>query len=82
KDRACSRSDPMARSSATTDWGRSQRPKARKVERSCGAALSSGWLIRERSRVAAENKELRSKFADLNLVAQRNEALLNLKDQR
>ena len=46
------------------------------------ALLSAGWLIRERSRVAAENKELRSKFADLNLVAQRNEALLNLKDQR
>ncbi len=33
------------------------------------ALLSAGWLIRERSRVAAENKELRSKFADLNLVA-------------
>ncbi len=46
------------------------------------ALLSAGWLIRERSRVAAENKELRSKFADLNLLAQRNEALLNLKDQR
>lgn len=46
------------------------------------ALLSAGWLIRDRSKIANENNELRSKFADLNLIAQRNEALLNMKDQR
>ncbi len=46
------------------------------------ALLSAGWLIRDRSRIANENNELRFRFADLNLVAQRNEALLNMKDQR
>ncbi|OJY07225.1 MAG: alkaline phosphatase [Rhizobiales bacterium 63-22] len=46
------------------------------------ALLSAGWLIRERSRVSAENRELRSRLADLGVAAQRNEALLNLKDQR
>jgi len=46
------------------------------------ALLSAGWLIRERARAANENKDLRSKLSDLSLTAQRNEALLNLKDQR
>ena len=46
------------------------------------ALLSAGWLIRERSKIANENSELRSRFTDLSLTAQRNEALLNLKDQR
>ena len=46
------------------------------------ALLSAGWLIRERSRIANENRQLRDKVADLNVTVQRNEALLNLKDQR
>ncbi|WP_245410134.1 sensor histidine kinase [Falsochrobactrum shanghaiense] len=46
------------------------------------ALLSAGWLIRDRSKIYNENNDLRSKFADLSLTAQRNEALLNLKDQR
>ena len=46
------------------------------------ALLSAGWLIRERSRIAQENRHLRDKVADLNVTVQRNEALLNLKDQR
>ncbi|MGH6860589.1 MAG: PAS domain-containing protein, partial [Phyllobacterium sp.] len=46
------------------------------------ALLSAGWLIRERSRIAGENRQLRDKVADLNVTVQRNEALLNLKDQR
>lgn len=46
------------------------------------ALLSAGWLIRERSRIAHENRHLRDKVADLNVTVQRNEALLNLKDQR
>ena len=46
------------------------------------ALLSAGWLIRERSRIAQENRQLRDKVADLNVTVQRNEALLNLKDQR
>lgn len=46
------------------------------------ALLSAGWVIRDRSKIASQNEKLRSKFADLSLAAQRNEALLNLKDQR
>ncbi|MCX8293319.1 PAS-domain containing protein [Phyllobacterium sp. 0TCS1.6A] len=46
------------------------------------ALLSAGWLIRERSRIAQENRHLRGKVADLNVALQRNEALLNLKDQK
>lgn len=46
------------------------------------ALLSAGWLIRERSRIANENRQLRNKVADLNVTVQRNEALLSLKDQR
>lgn len=46
------------------------------------ALLSAGWLIRDRSKIAGENENLRSKFADLSVAAQRNEALLNIKDQR
>lgn len=46
------------------------------------ALLSAGWLIRERSRIANENRQLRDKVADLNVTVQRNEAMLNLKDQR
>lgn len=46
------------------------------------ALLSAGWVIRERTRTANENKVLRSRLADLSLSAQRNEVLLNLKDQR
>lgn len=46
------------------------------------ALLSAGWLIRERSRIASENRQLRDKVADLNVAVQRGEALLNLKDQR
>jgi signal transduction histidine kinase len=48
-----------------------------------GAALLSAiMLIRERTRTAAENVELRSRIADLNAAIQRSEALLNLRDQR
>ncbi|HEY6632266.1 MAG TPA: ATP-binding protein [Rhizobiaceae bacterium] len=48
-----------------------------------GAALLSAiFLIRERTRTAAENVELRSRIADLNAAIQRSEALLNLRDQR
>jgi signal transduction histidine kinase len=48
-----------------------------------GAALLSAiWLIRERTRVAGENIELRSQVADLNASLHRSEALLNVRDQR
>jgi signal transduction histidine kinase len=48
-----------------------------------GAAMFSAiWVIRERARIADENEELRTKVADLNAALQRNDALLNLKDQR
>ena len=46
------------------------------------ALLSAGWLIRDRSKIAHENNELRSRLSDMGLAAQRNDALLNLKDQR
>jgi len=46
------------------------------------ALLSAGWLIRDRSKIANENNELRSRLSDMGLAAQRNDALLNLKDQR
>ncbi len=46
------------------------------------ALLSAGWVIRERTRTANENKALRTRLADLNLAVQRNDVLLNLKDQR
>ncbi|MBV2142063.1 PAS-domain containing protein [Falsochrobactrum sp. TDYN1] len=46
------------------------------------ALLSAGWLIRDRSKISNENNKLHGKLLDLNLTAQRNEALLNLKDQR
>ncbi len=46
------------------------------------AMLSAIWLIRERTRIATENADLRSRMADLNAALQRSEALLNLRDQR
>ena len=46
------------------------------------AMLSAIWVIRERARIADENTELKAKVADLNASLQRNDALLNLKDQR
>ncbi|MFC4624485.1 PAS-domain containing protein [Daeguia caeni] len=46
------------------------------------ALLSAGWLIRDRSRIAAENDALREKFGEMSLVAKRNDALLNFTDQR
>ncbi|MGB3387687.1 MAG: ATP-binding protein [Pseudaminobacter sp.] len=48
-----------------------------------GAALLSAIvMIRERTRTAAENVDLRARVADLNAALQRSEALLNLRDQR
>ncbi|PHP68959.1 alkaline phosphatase [Zhengella mangrovi] len=48
-----------------------------------GAAMVSAfWVIRERARVSDENRTLRLKISDLNAALQRNESLLNLKDQR
>ncbi|WP_202332262.1 sensor histidine kinase [Mesorhizobium sp. L-8-3] len=46
------------------------------------ALLSAFWLIRERTRIARENAELRGRVADLNASLHRTEALLNLRDQR
>ncbi len=46
------------------------------------AMLSAIWLIRERTRIATENADLRGRVADLNAALQRSEALLNLRDQR
>ena len=48
-----------------------------------GAALISAlFMIRERTRMATENAELRSRVAELGAAAQRAESLLNLRDQR
>ncbi len=48
-----------------------------------GAAfLLTFWMIRERARTDAANAELRARLADLSAALQRNESLLNLKDQR
>ncbi|MDQ6434206.1 ATP-binding protein [Mesorhizobium sp. LHD-90] len=48
-----------------------------------GAAMISAIvMIRERTRTAAENVELRARVADLNAAVQRSDALLNLRDQR
>ena len=46
------------------------------------ALLSAVWLIRQRARITAENVMLRGKIAELNATLMRNEALLNLRDQR
>ncbi|MGH6762176.1 MAG: ATP-binding protein [Phyllobacterium sp.] len=46
------------------------------------ALLSAGWLIRERGKISSENQILRDKVAELNAAMQRNDALLNMKDQR
>lgn len=46
------------------------------------AALSVGWLIRERGRIAAENAALRDKINELNGAVQRSRAVLDLRDQR
>ena len=46
------------------------------------ALLTAGWLIRDRSKMVNETAALRAKCAELSMTAQRNEALLNLKDQR
>lgn len=46
------------------------------------AMLSAIWLIRERTRIATENAELRGRVADVNAALQRSEALLSLRDQR
>ena len=48
-----------------------------------GAAfLLTFWMIRERARIDAANQDLRQRVADLSSALQRNESLLNLKDQR
>jgi signal transduction histidine kinase len=48
-----------------------------------GAAMISAMLlIRERTRTAAENVELRERIAEQDNSLQRSEALLNLRDQR
>ncbi|MCB1383417.1 MAG: PAS-domain containing protein [Notoacmeibacter sp.] len=48
-----------------------------------GAAIISAiYVIRERARISEENAALRSRISDLNAALQRNEGLLNLKDQR
>ena len=48
-----------------------------------GAALIFAvWMIRERGRIAGENADLRDRVADLNAALSRNDALLNLRDQR
>ncbi|TPJ74350.1 PAS domain-containing sensor histidine kinase [Mesorhizobium sp. B2-7-1] len=48
-----------------------------------GAALVSAiFLIRERTRTASQNVQLRARIADVNAALQRSEALLNLRDQR
>ncbi|RLQ89638.1 PAS domain-containing protein [Notoacmeibacter ruber] len=48
-----------------------------------GAAfLLTFWMIRERTRSDALNEELRNRVSDLSAALQRNESLLNLKDQR
>ncbi len=44
------------------------------------AILSAMWLIRDRSRMAEENANLRGRVADLNAALQRSESLLNLKN--
>src|SRR5690606_33003483 len=46
------------------------------------AMLSAILLIRERTRTAAENVELRGRVAELDSAVQRSDALLNLRDQR
>ncbi len=48
-----------------------------------GAAfLLTFWMIRERGRADALNEELRNRVSDLASALQRNESLLNLRDQR
>lgn len=46
------------------------------------ALLSAGWIIRSRNKVAKENNEIRSRYADLTMTTARLEALLQFKDQR
>ena len=46
------------------------------------AMLSAIWLIRERTRTAAENLELRGRIGETSTALQRTESLLNLNDQR
>ena len=46
------------------------------------AMLSAIWLIRERTRTAAENLELRGRLAENGAALQRAESLLHLNDQR
>ena len=46
------------------------------------ALLSAGWLIRERGKIAGENRALRDKVADLAASLQKSDALLNLGDKR
>jgi signal transduction histidine kinase len=46
------------------------------------AMLSAIWLIRERTRTADENLELRERLAETGAALQRAESLLNLNDQR
>src|SRR5690606_7345052 len=46
------------------------------------AMLSALLLIRERTRTAAENVQLRGRVAELDTALQRADALLNLRDQR
>lgn len=46
------------------------------------AMMSAILLIRERTRTAAENVQLRERVAELDTALQRSDALLNLKDQR
>jgi hypothetical protein len=46
------------------------------------AFISAFLLIRERGRIDRENRQLKTRLADLGTALRRSEALLNLRDQR
>ena len=46
------------------------------------ALMSASWLIRERTRINAENSDLRVRLADLRATHERVESLVNATDQR
>ncbi|MCB1428539.1 MAG: PAS-domain containing protein [Nitratireductor sp.] len=46
------------------------------------ALMSASWLIRERTRINAENSDLRGRLADLRATHERVESLVNATDQR
>ena len=46
------------------------------------ALMSASWLIRERGHMITESQNLRSSLADLRANNDRNEALVNIPDQR